>query len=104
MAFKIVWSNQALEDLRSIVSFIASDNPTAAEHFGYLLMTRVDVLEEHPRFGRVVPEEGNEDIREIIVRPYRVIYLVIEPQKIIGIARLWHGARGEPQIPPVLDL
>jgi|WetSurMetagenome_2_1015567.scaffolds.fasta_scaffold1236324_2 toxin ParE1/3/4 len=103
MAFKIIWSRQAREDLRDIVTFIALDNPTAAEAFGYLLMTKVDALASFPRLGRVVPEENDEDIREIIFRPYRIVYQVIEKQRAVAIARVWHGARGEPEIPERVD-
>jgi len=103
MAFKIIWSRQAREDLRDIVTFIALDNSAAAESFGYLLMTKVDALAQFPRLGRVVPEENDEDIREIIFRPYRIIYQVIEAQQVVAIARVWHGARGEPEIPERLN-
>jgi len=99
MAFKIIWSEQAREDLREIVTFIALDNPATAESFGYLLMTKVDALAQFPRLGRVVPEEDDEDIREIIFRSYRIVYQVIEKQQVVAIARIWHGARGEPEIP-----
>ena len=103
MAFKIIWSEQAREDLREIVTFIALDNPATAESFGYLLMTKVDALAQFPRLGRVVPEEDDEDIREIIFRSYRIVYQVIEKQQVVAIARIWHGARGEPEIPERLN-
>ena len=103
MAFKIIWSEQAREDLREIVTFIALDNPTTAESFGYLLMTKVDALAQFPRLGRAVPEEDDEDIREIIFRSYRIVYQVIEKQQVVAIARIWHGARGEPEIPERLN-
>jgi toxin ParE1/3/4 len=102
MAFKIVWSEQAREDLQSIVLFIAQDNPTAAESFGYLLMSKVDVLAQIPKFGRVVPEENNGAIREIIFRSYRIIYQTLMEKQIVAIVRVWHGARGEPEIPSQL--
>ena len=103
MAFKIIWSEQAREDLREIITFIALDNPATAESFGYLLMTKVDALAQFPRLGRVVPEEDDEDIREIIFRSYRIVYQVIEKQQVVAIARIWHGARGEPEIPERLN-
>ena len=68
MAFKIIWSAQARDDLQAIVLFIAQDNPTVAESFGYLLMSKVDLLAQFPQLGRVVPEENDETIREIIFR------------------------------------
>jgi len=48
MAFKIIWSRQARDDLRDIVTFIAEDNPTIAESFGFRLMAKVDLLAQFP--------------------------------------------------------
>ncbi len=100
MAFQIIWSEQSRDDLRSIVLFIARDNPRVAETFGYLLMSKVDMLMQFPQLGRVVPEENDEAIREIIFCSYRIIYKV--EKEIIAIVRVWHGARGEPDIPKEL--
>ena len=44
MAFQIIWSQQALDDLQAVVLFIAQANPTVAEAFGYRLMAKVDLL------------------------------------------------------------
>ena len=99
MAFKIIWSEQARDDLQAIVLFIAQDNPPVAESFGYQLMSKVDLLMQFPLLGRTVPEENDETIREIIFRPYRIIYKVLAEKQVVGIVRVWHGARGEPEIP-----
>jgi hypothetical protein len=37
-------------------------------------------------------------IREIVHRPYRIIYGVYLEQNTVYVLRFWHGARGEPQI------
>ena len=103
MAGKIIWSLQACEDLRDIVAFIAADNPAAAQSFGFRLMSKVDVLANFPQLGRVVPEENDEVIREIILRPYRIVYQVLANGKTVAIVRIWHGARGEPGIPQRLE-
>jgi plasmid stabilization system protein ParE len=103
MAFQIIWAEQARDDLQAIVLFIAQDNPTVAESFGYRLMSKVDVLAQFPQLGRVVPEENDEMIRELILRPYRIIYKVLAEKEVIAIARVWHGARGEPEIPSRLN-
>ncbi len=104
MAYKIIWSLQARDDLREIVSFIAADNPAVAESFGLQLMTRTDSLANFPQLGRVVPEQNDENTREIILRPYRIIYQVLPARQVVAIARIWHGARGEPQIPSRLEI
>lgn len=103
MAFKIIWSEQARDDLQSIVLFIARDNPGVAESFAYRLMSKVDALAQFPQFGRVVPEENDESTREIIFRPYRIIYRIMAEKEIVAISRIWHGARGEPEIPGRLN-
>lgn len=102
MAFQIIWSEQARDDLQAIVLFIAQDNPVVAESFGYQLVSRVDVLAQFPQIGRVVPEENDESIRELVLRPYRIIYKVIAEKQTVAIVRIWHGARGEPEIPSQL--
>jgi plasmid stabilization system protein ParE len=103
MAFQIIWSEQARDDLQSIVLFIAQDNSPVAESFGYLLMSQVDVLAQFPQIGRMVPEENDPTIREIVFRSYRIIYKVLEEKQRVAIARIWHGARGEPEIPGQLN-
>jgi len=104
MAHQIIWSLQARDDLREIVTFIAADNPVVAESFGFRLMSKVDVLANFPQIGRVVPEENDENIREIVLRPYRIIYQVLPAQQVVAIARIWHGARGEPEVSNRLEL
>lgn len=74
--------------------FIAKDNPTIAGSFGYKLISKVDSLAQFPQVGRIVPEKNDETVREIIFRPYRIIYKVLSEKQIVGIARIWHGARG----------
>ena len=97
MACKLIWSPAARDDLRDIVRFIARDNPRRAESFAYELITRTDILQEHPEAGRVVPEYRNPRIREIIFRPYRIVYRLDVERKLVAIARVWHAARGSPR-------
>lgn len=103
MACQIIWSARARDDLQAIVLFIAEDDPTVAETFGFQLISKVDVLAQFPQIGRIVPEESDETLREIILRPYRVIYKVFTEKQTVAIVRIWHGARGEPEIPERLN-
>ena len=98
MDFKIVWTLRSREDLRDIATFIAKDNPAAALNLGDLIFTRVDTLEKFPELGRVVPERNQPNLREIIVKNYRIVYRLRQKEKILEILRVWHGARGEPEI------
>jgi hypothetical protein len=46
----------------------------------------------------VVPERRERDCREIVLKPYRIVYRVKNEQKLVEILRYWHGARGTPAI------
>jgi toxin ParE1/3/4 len=98
MAYKLTWSPAARDDLHAIVVFIARDNTNRAMSFGYDLISETDRLKEFPESGRVVPEYRNNDIREIIFRPYRLVYRVNHTKELCEIARIWHSARGVPQL------
>ncbi len=69
MAYTIIWTNSALEDLRELVRYVAADDPIAAERFGNAIIKRVEGIAGFPRIGRVVSEIGDDLIREIILTP-----------------------------------
>ena len=98
MAYKLIWSPAARDDLHDIVVFIARDNPNRAMSFGYELISEIERLQEFPELGRIVPEYRNNDMREIIFRPYRIVYRVNHENKTCEIARVWHSARGTLQM------
>ena len=98
MAFKLIWSPAARDDLHDIVGFIARDNPNRAMSFGYQLISETDRLQEFPELGRSVPEYRDDNIREMIFRPYRIVYRIDHERRLCEIARVWHSARGLPQL------
>ena len=98
MACKLIWSPVSRDDLHDIVRFIARDNPRRAESFAYELMAQADLIEQHPEIGRIVPEYRDPKIREIIFRPYPIVYRVDLEQNLAEIVRVWHAARGAPEL------
>lgn len=98
MAYQLIWSPAARDDLRDILSFISRDSRQRAETFAYRLIAETDKLQNFPEIGRVTPEYGVPTIREIIVRSYRIVYRVNHDRKLVEIARVWHAARGTPKI------
>ena len=52
MAYKLIWSPAARDDLHDIVVFIARDNPERAMSFGYELISQTDRLQGLPEIGR----------------------------------------------------
>jgi toxin ParE1/3/4 len=98
MAFKLIWSPSALLDAKDIAIFITEDSPMAAERFVESLFQIVERLADFPESGRIVPEFGNPAIREVIRRPCRIVYRVNHGSRTVEIVRVWHSARGTPDI------
>ncbi len=98
MACQVVWSRTAVEDLREIVQFIALDDPDAAAGLAGRVIGRIEQAAELPLSNRVVPEKADAAIREVILRPYRIVYHVEERREAIHILRVWHAARGVPDL------
>lgn len=98
MAFKIVWSEIASEDLREIVRYVALDNPDAAADLADRIIGRIERASELPLSNRAVPEKGDRSVREAILRPYRIIYQVDRERSAVQVLRIWHASRGVPEL------
>lgn len=68
---------QAVEDLDAIREFIARDSPRYADLVVERLVTAVDILEQFPQAGRIVPEHSRGDLRELVRLPYRIVYRLV---------------------------
>jgi plasmid stabilization system protein ParE len=88
---KVVWTDLAIDDLKSIHEYISKDSKFYADRIIAKLINRVDMLESYPQAGRVVPEFGNEEIRELIEGNYRIIFRVNIDN--VGIVRVHHSSR-----------
>jgi plasmid stabilization system protein ParE len=53
---KIVWTDNAIHDLNHIGEYIAKESVRYAEITIHELFESVDILEEHPKAGPMVPE------------------------------------------------
>ena len=75
----VTWSREAGENLVDIEEFIARDSVECAIRFVDALIDHAEaILADNPRSGRVVPEIGNPDMRELIYRGYRIVYRLKE--------------------------
>ena len=85
----IIWSPLALDRVSEIAGYIAQDKPSAAEKWVKAIFSKVEQLEVSPELGRIVPEIGNSQFRELVYCNYRIIYRV---EKIrISILTVGHG-------------
>ena len=79
----VIWSDPAKTDLRSIYNSIAHDSTHYANKVSQDIAAKPDVLDELPRIGKVVPELGDDDIRELSIYSYRIIYEIREPDIVV---------------------
>lgn len=75
---KLLWTKEAISNLHEIEKFIARDNLEAAIKFVDKLISLAETLVKYPKKGRIVPELSIEQIREVIYKKYRIVYLIKE--------------------------
>jgi plasmid stabilization system protein ParE len=74
----IVWNRQAKNNLEEIRNYY-QDADAPANKFEYILdgiLSALDRLERSPRSGRMVPEIGDPNFREVIWNNWRINYLL----------------------------
>jgi plasmid stabilization system protein ParE len=82
---RVHWTDRAKTRLRLIHDHIAKDAPLVASQVVERLLQRSVQIGDLPASGRTVPEYQRDDIREILERPYRIIYRIL-PDRIHVIA------------------
>ena len=77
---KLIWSPLSIQRIQEIADYIAADNISAAYNWIDTIFKKVEILKSDPEIGRIVPEIGKSDIRELIYGNYRIIYLSSKKQ------------------------
>jgi len=90
------WTKQARADLLSIGYYIASDKPGAARSWVAKLKARANAASHMPYAARVVPEYVRDDVREVLLRSYRIIFRIVDGD--IHVLHVWHGHRLLPEL------
>src|ERR1051325_2219063 len=91
MAYEVEWSPRAVEDVEAIALYITADSTSYAAAVVKKIIDTARNLSYFPFAGRVVPEFGEENIREKLVYSYRIIYRIQD--ETITIAAVIHGKR-----------
>lgn len=71
---RVEWSPRALERVADIAQYIARDDPDAAVRWVIELFDEMERLADFPESGRMVPEVGVTQIREVVFGAYRAFY------------------------------
>jgi toxin ParE1/3/4 len=101
MAYQVVWSPTALEDIEAIASYISRDSIFYAGAVVSRVINSTRNLENFPFAGRVVPEFGAETIREVFAYSYRVIYRI--ESETVTVATVIHVRRELAILPDILS-
>ncbi len=91
MGYIVSWSPEATEDLESIAEYIARDSDFYARAVVLKILSVARKIPDQPLIGRIVPEIGEERIRERFVYSYRLIYRVADGE--ITVLAVIHGKR-----------
>jgi len=88
---EIRWTEQALDDVEAITVYIARDSSHYAQLFAQKIFDAVKRLQTFPESGRNLPEIERNEIREIILGNYRVIYRL--KMDLVEIITIYHSSR-----------
>lgn len=99
MDCEIVWTELAAADFEAIVTYVAEQNPAAAEKLGQAILAKTELLKTTPLIGAPYPRGSTGQNREIVSGKYRIFYRVHESARRVEILTIWHSARQEPDLP-----
>jgi toxin ParE1/3/4 len=89
---KILLTDSAVSDLRELHLYYKEQLvPQVGQRFVAEILDRIETLIVNPDIGRVVPEFSIDSIRELIHKPFRVVYL--RETSTIYIIRVWRSER-----------
>jgi toxin ParE1/3/4 len=73
---KIVWTQTAIDRAIEIHDYIQKDRPASARKWVEAVIEKTSKLSALPKVGRKVPETNLDNMRELILGNYRIIYKV----------------------------
>ena len=88
---EINWTREAHVWLRDIHSYIATDNPDAAQRTIAGILARTQLLKNHPRLGHRYEAERSREVRVLQYGHYRIANL-IKSENSIYILGVFHGS------------
>ncbi len=88
---KLRWTGRGRRDLIEIGRYIARDKPEAARRWVDRLRKHARAAAKHPNSGRQVPEIGLDNVREVLVGNYRIVYEIHKTE--IRVLTVFEGHR-----------
>ncbi|AFZ53870.1 type II toxin-antitoxin system RelE/ParE family toxin [Cyanobacterium aponinum UTEX 3222] len=91
MAYRVVWSPKAVEDVEAIAAYIARDSPSYAAAVVQKVIEITDELTQDATKGRLIPEIEESKVMEQFAYSYRLLYRI--EGETVTVAALIHGKR-----------
>lgn len=89
---RLTFAESAIVDLEDVRAWHTEQGvPEVGERLVREVYEQAERLVVHPDLGRVVPEFGNESLRELIRSPFRIVYRR-DPAR-VRVVRVWRGER-----------
>lgn len=98
---EIFWTPRASDDLAGIRAYISQDSPHYAELVTQRITAAMSRLEQFPESGRIVPELGRPEIREIIWRSYRIVYRSMPTAAQVHVLTVFRSEQLFPGLPEI---
>jgi len=87
----VKWSKPAKLDLKQIRDYIARDSKFYAQKVSTEIVEKSEKLNAFPAVGRIVPEIGDPNVRELLIYSYRLVYEVFSDK--VEVLALIHSKR-----------
>ena len=89
---KISLTVSAINDLRELQLYYDEQLvPQVGKRIVTEILDRIEMLSNNPDIGRIVPEFDTDNIRQLIHKPFRVVYL--RESTSIFVIRVWRSER-----------
>ncbi|MBI5284874.1 MAG: type II toxin-antitoxin system RelE/ParE family toxin [Chloroflexi bacterium] len=87
---RVVWAREALRNLDTIGDYMMDAAPESAVALVSGIIDAMEPVASFPRMGRVVPEFGLDELREIIFESFRIVYAI--DGETVSVVSVFHAA------------
>lgn len=89
---KVEFADSAILDLDELYAwYVEQQSPETGQRLIAEIVAKTSQLESFPNSGRIVPELGLANVRELIYPPFRIVYRL--DRDAIWIVRIWRSER-----------
>ncbi|MDR3626461.1 MAG: type II toxin-antitoxin system RelE/ParE family toxin [Ignavibacteriaceae bacterium] len=95
---KVIWTSNAINRFNSITKKMVLFSPDKSSKFVDEVFMRVEGLAIFPDKGRKIYSSENENIRELIYKSHRIVYLINRLENSITVLTILHTSQKFPEI------